>query len=77
MNDNLLFKCFKVNFDESMNSLSCSNQKCLFYFDAIQNAYIANHSYKKLYGILVQFVNCMILYMPHIFFHEHKYNSKK
>ena len=26
---------------------------------------------------IVQFVNCMILYMPHIFFHERQYNSKK
>ena len=26
---------------------------------------------------IVLFVNCMILYMPHNFFHERKYNSTK
>ena len=68
----------KVTFDKSMNSLCCFNQNVFFYFDAIQNAYIANHLYKKLYGILYGPMCKLydIIYAPQ-FLHEHKYNSKK
>ena len=57
----------KVTFDKSVNNLCCFNQNVFFYFDAIQNAYIANHSYKKVH-CMIQCVNCMILYMPRNFF---------
>ena len=44
----------------------------------MQNAYVANHSYKQLYGILYSTICKLydIIYAPQ-FFHERQYNSKK
>ena len=66
-----------MNFDKSMNSLCYSNQPVFpismqYRMHMLQT--IRTNSY--MVYCIVQFVNCMILYMPHNF-NECQYYSKK
>ena len=71
------FNEVKVNFDKSMNSLCFSNQPV--FSISMQNRMITLQTIRTnsfMVYCIVQFVNCMIFYMPHIF-HERQYNFKK